>query len=44
MGVIEGRTWLEQLHGAECWRLVAGEEIDPVEVTGRPIYRRPSST
>ncbi len=32
MGVIEGRTWLEQLPPAECWRLVAGEEIGRVAV------------
>ena len=32
MGVIEGRTWLEQLHPSECWRLVAGEEIGRVAV------------
>jgi len=32
MGVIEGRTWLEHLYPAECWRLVAGEEIGRVAV------------
>lgn len=32
MGVIEGRTWLELLPAAECWRLIDGEEIGRLAV------------
>lgn len=32
MGVIEGRTWLEMLSEAECWRLLAQEAIGRVAV------------
>ena len=32
MTVIEGRTWLEILQPAECWRLLAGQELGRVAV------------
>ena len=32
MAVIEGRTWLEILQPAQCWRLLAGEELGRVAV------------
>ena len=32
MTVIEGRTWLEILQPAECWRLIAGEELGRVAI------------
>ena len=32
MAVIEGRTWLEILQPAQCWQLLAGEELGRVAV------------